>query len=198
MIPEPLRRARWNIIAPVGLLAVALIGVAWLDLTTGGEAEPEAYLGELGTPVRGTFVPPTATPPGARPTPRARVEVPIDAPGTAAERDQTRRNDLLILLGAFEQIRTREGEYPSTNGNLQTLCGFKDLDVGCIVREDLEREPPEDPFGDPVKNGYWYESDGTYVKLYAALEESIPDDQICPTDNVDLLEKPYLICVESR
>lgn len=192
---ERLRRLRWNIIAPVALLAAAIAGVAWFDLTSGDEAEPEPYLGALGTPVRGTFVPPTATPPGARPTPRSTVTVPLDAPGTPAERDQTRRNDLLVILGAFEEVRRREGEYPSTNGNLQSLCRFKEVDVGCVLRTVMDADPPDDPLGN--ENGYWYESDGSYLKLYAALEEPIPDDQVCPTDNIDLLEKPYRICVQA-
>jgi hypothetical protein len=52
------RRLNWAVIVPVGLLAMALLAILWLDLATGGEAKPSPYLGTIGTPVRGTFVAP--------------------------------------------------------------------------------------------------------------------------------------------
>src|SRR5581483_6022865 len=45
---------------------------------------------------------------------------------------------------------------------------------------------PQDPLGDPISNGYWYQSDGQSAKVYASLEEDIAAEQPCPTDNVDL------------
>ena len=58
---EQLRSWKWNVIAPVALIAVALAAVAWFDLTSSGSAQPPPLLGQVGTPVRGTFTPPTAT-----------------------------------------------------------------------------------------------------------------------------------------
>jgi len=191
------KKLPWAVIAPVGLLAVALASLAWLDLTTGGEAKPEPYLGKIGTPVRGTFVPATPTPPGAAGTPRPRPTFAGVAQGTSETRDTRRRNDLLALLGAADQYRKDNGEYPTTGGNLQSLCVYKDIDAGCKLAPNLGGKLPEDPFGDPTKNGYWFESSGQRIKFYAALEGDIPDTEKCPTSNVDLRKKQNLICVEA-
>jgi hypothetical protein len=194
---DGVKNLKWTIIAPVGLLALAILAIIWLDLATGGEAKPSPLLGAVGTPVRGTFVAPTATPtgqPGATPRPRPTFAGVVA--GTPAERDLRRQQDLVLLLGAANELRDREGDYPTTNGNVQTLCVFKDDDVGCQLGEVLGRDVPIDPFGDAVSNGYWYASDGKTVKIYAALEQDIPEAQRCPTDNVDLKEKANLICIE--
>jgi len=193
---EQLRSWKWNIIAPVGLLTVALIAVAWFDLTSSGSAEPPPLLGEVGTPVRGTFTPPTATAVGARPTPKARPTV-AGATGTAADRDHQRQVDLLTMLDGFNKLKARDGSYPTTNGNIQTLCAFKDLDIGCALKDVLPNGPPQDPLGDPVQNGYWYSSDGNSLKLYASMEGDVPSEQRCETDNVDLKTKPNLVCLSA-
>lgn len=187
---------RWNIIAPVGLLAIALLAVAWLDISTGGDAKPDPLVGAIGTPVRGTLVVPTSTPIGARATPKPRPTV-AGVTGSAAERDSKRFADVLSLISALNQYKDREGAYPSTENNLQTLCAFKDLDQGCKLKDVLGHDAPEDPLGDPIHNGYWYQSDGTAAKVYTSLESDIPDDRRCPTDNPDLQTKPSLICVNA-
>src|SRR5437868_288267 len=191
---EQLRSWKWNIIAPVGLLTVALIAVAWFDLTSSGSAEPPPLLGEVGTPVRGTFTPPTATAIGARPTPKARPTV-AGATGTAADRDHQRQVDLITMLDGFNKLKARDGSYPSTNGNVQTLCVFKDLDEGCKLQDVLPAGPPTDPLGNGVENGYWYASDGNSLKLYASMEGDVPAEQQCQTDNVDLEKKSNLVCL---
>ncbi|MEX0750527.1 MAG: hypothetical protein WD359_06925 [Dehalococcoidia bacterium] len=191
-----IKRLNWAVIAPVGLLALALLAILWLDLATGGEAKPDPFLGTIGTPVRGTFVAPTSTPPGAEATPRPRPTVGGDAEGTPLERDAARRGALVLLLVAADEYRDENGEYPSTGGNLQTLCVYKDDDVGCDLAETYDGALPEDPAGDPIKNGYWYQSDGETVKIYAALELEISDSERCPTDNVDLRVKQSLVCIE--
>lgn len=182
--------ARWGIAAGA-LLLLALVLVVALDFSTGGEAEPDPLLGELGTPVRGTFVPPPTV---VRPTaaPRPTVE---GVAGTPAERDARRRSDLLLILNAVNTVRARDGEYPSTNDNVQTFCAYKEFDVGCKLENELGTAPPIDPLGNTIQNGYWYQSDGRRVRIFASLEDDLPREQWCPTDNVDLLEKPNLICV---
>lgn len=194
-ISERIAALRWNVIGPVALLVLALLSVAWFDLTTGGDAAPPPLIGAIGTPQRGVFVRPTATPVGARPTAQPRPTVAGTVSGTPATRDLQRRNDLLILFDALNQWERERGEYPFTSGNIQSLCGFKEIDVGCKLREILGSETPVDPLGDPVNNGYWYASDGRTFVLYASLEEDVPDEQECPTDNVDLRKKPDLICL---
>jgi hypothetical protein len=175
---------------------MALLAILWLDLATGGEAKPSPYLGTIGTPVRGTFVAPTATPEGAgRPTPDARPTVPGDARGSPLDRDALRRGDLVRLLVAANAYRDEHGTYPSTGGNLQTLCAYKDDDVGCDLAETYQGDLPSDPLRDPIVNGYWYESDGQTVKIYAALELEIADSERCSTNNVDLRVKASLVCI---
>ena len=188
------RRISWGTVLPVGLLAAALALIAYFDVTAGGDAKPPPLLGAIGTPVRGTFTPPTPTPIGARPTPRPRPTI-GGAPGTAEERDQQRRQDLLRLLGAFDEILRDEGEFPTTGGNIQTLCVYKDLDVGCAVGEILG-DVPEDPLGTSPDFGYWYQSDGEQMTLYAALEEEIPDEERCPSDYSEFQDK-VLICLHA-
>lgn len=193
-----LRGLKWQIIAPVGTLAAVLLLVLAFDLAHTGEAKPPALVGALGTPVRGTLVPATATPVGARPTVRPRPTVSGSIPGTPASRDQDRRNLLLIAIDGFNKLKARDGSYPSTNGNLQTLCVYKDDDKGCALKDVLPNGVPADPLGASAENGFWYQSDGTYVKVYASMEEDLPDDQRCPTDNVDLKKKPNLYCITVR
>jgi hypothetical protein len=192
-----IKQLNWAVIAPVGLLALGLLAILWLDFATGGEARPAPYLGKIGTPVRGTFVAPTSTPVAvAQPTRGAVPTVPSDVSGTPRERDALRRGDLVRLLVAANAYREEHGEYPTTGGNLQSLCVYKDDDQGCKLAETYDGDLPEDPAGDPIKNGYWYESTGETVKIYAALEEEILDSERCPTENVDLRVKASLVCIE--
>lgn len=185
-------RLRWTVIAPVALI-VAVVGVAlWLDVATGGDAKPPPLVGAIGTPVRGTFVPPTATPPGAAPTPRPTI--PGSVSSTAEERDAQRRQDLLVVVGGLLRFRDANGEFPFTNNNIQSLCVYTDFDAGCELEDVLGTEPPEDPLGEPGVNGYWYQSDGATAKVYVSLEGEIDDAERCDTNYVDFRDKPNLIC----
>lgn len=190
-----IEKLKWGIVLPVAGIIAALLVILWLDIRHGGEAEPAAPLGAIGTPMRGTFVPPTATPLGGGATPRPRPTFAGVLPGTALDRDGTRRGDLIRLLEAANAYKDANGEYISTDGNIQTLCAFKDIDKGCGYSETLGRDVPADPAGEPVQNGYWYQSDGQSLVLYAALELEIPEEERCRTENVDLRTKPSLICL---
>ncbi len=182
-------RPNWSVIAPVALILAVIGAVVWLDATTGGEAKPNPPLGEIGTPVRGTFVPATATPFGAQATPKPRAtpasggNVPA---GTSDQRDAKRRTDLLVLLYAANKIKARDG-------TVQTVCKYKDADVGCALKSVLPGDIPEDPLGNG--DGYWYQSDGTSVKIYASLENSIDDSQKCQTTDAELVKHDNLICI---
>ncbi len=195
------RTLKWTAIGPIALVVIALLAVVWFDATKGGEAKPAPPIGTIGTPVRQAYVAPTATPIGFQATPRPRPTVPIGGGGTIpkgnpAERDARRRADVLVLIDAANKIRARDGSYVTTGGNVQTLCAFQNLDVGCKLKDVIAGNVlPLDPFGDPVKNGYWYSSDGQTAKVYAALEGDVPVDQKCPTNDVELKKKPNLICV---
>ena len=187
------RRLRWDIIAPVGLVVAALAAVLWLDVTKGGEATPAVPLGEIGTPVRGAYVAPTATPIGFAPTPKPRPTVagPTGG-GNPFARDEKRRADLLLLLDAAGRVRARDGSYPSTNGNVQTLCNYKDIDQGCKIQA---LAAGGDAVADPAKVGYWYSSDGKTAKFYASLEGDVPKGRQCETNDAELVKHDNLICV---
>ena len=188
-----MRGQRWKIIAPVALIAAVVIAVLWLDMATGGEAKPPPLIGALGTPVRGTFVPPTPTPIGAGPTPRPRPTAAGGA-GTPEERDAERRADVLILFDALLKLRARDGAFPSTNNNIQSLCVYQEIDQGCNLRDVIDGDLPSDPLGEPGANGYWYQSDGTTAKVYISLEGEIDDSERCDTDYVDFQDDPNMIC----
>jgi hypothetical protein len=188
-------RLPWNIIAPVGLVALALVAVAWLDVTKGGEATPAAPLGEIGTPVRGAYIAPTATPFGFAPTPKPRP-TPAGATGANAfVRDEKRRSDLLLLLDAASRLKAKDGAYPSTSGNLQSLCTYKEIDQGCKIKA---LAAGGDAIADPAKIGYWYSSDGTTAKFYASLEGDVPKEQQCVTSDAELKKHDNVICVTAR
>jgi hypothetical protein len=186
---------RWATALPIALLAALVLIALALDAAYGGEAKPAAFLGDS-TPVRGTFIAPPATPTSLAttvPTPTARAQPGL--PGTPADRDQRRRLDLLALLEAARKLKERDAGYPDTKNNVQTLCVFRDNDLGCAFKDTFGGDLPSDPAGDPVHNGYFYSSDGQTARFYALLEQAIPDDQRCQTDDKGLRERQNVICV---
>jgi hypothetical protein len=188
---------RWTAVA-IAVLVAGIIAVLVLDVTEGGEAKPGAPLGEA-KGERYEYVAPTATPVGFRPEPTARPSVgaPVGVSGDPASRDATRRDDLLKLVAAAQAYREENGAFPFTNNNVQTVCAFENIDVGCELGEFLEGGIPSDPLRDPVKNGYWFQSDGQDAKFYAALEQEPPDGQECPTEDAELQKKNNLVCIEA-
>jgi hypothetical protein len=190
-----IKKMRWDIVGPVGLVVLALLAVAWLDVSKGGEATPKDPLGEIGTPVRGVYVGPTATPFGFVPTPKPR---PTIAPGATAintfVRDEKRRSDLLLLLGAAAKVKASDGSYPTTNGNVQTLCNYKDIDVGCKL---LSASDVGSTIADPASIGYWYSSTGQSAQFYADLEGEVPEDEQCETNDEELKKHDNVICVKT-
>ncbi len=190
-----IKRLRWDIAGPVGLVVVALAAVAWLDVSKGGEATPKPPLGAIGTPVRGAFVGPTATPIGFAPTPKPKPTVAGTAGGNALVRDEKRRSDLLLLLGAAAKVKARDSSYPTTNGNVQTLCNYKDIDAGCKIQALADGR---DTLGDPLKIGYWYSSDGKSATFYASLEGDVSSAQQCNTSDAELKKHDNVICVTAE
>jgi hypothetical protein len=191
----------WMVIAPVGLVVLAVLAIIMLDVAKGGAAEPAPPLGEIGTPVRQAYIAPTATPvgqqPDATPRPRPTFAGVGAAQGDPAQRDTQRRNDLLLLLGAAQALKAKDGSYPTTKSNVQTVCAYQDIDIACKLKETFVGNLPSDPLGDPVKNGYWYSSDGSSVTLYAALENDVSADQRCQTNDAELKKHPNVVCVKA-
>jgi len=188
----------WSVIAPVALIVVVIGAIFWFDAATGGEAKPNPPLGEIGTPVRPTYVPPTATPFGARPTPSPRPtfsSAPPPAAGTKEQRDAKRRTDLLVLLNAANQLYDRDGAYPDTRNNVQSVCKYEDIDAGCALKSFIDGGIPEDPLGN--SEGYWIQSDGTRIRFFASLEGAIDESEKCPTTDAELLKHANVICVSA-
>lgn len=186
----------WSAAVPIVLVALAVGAALGLDAVYGGSAKPAKPIG-VSTAVRYAYTEPTATPtlpPGA-PTPRP---APTFAPGVSgdpAERDQERRLDLIRLAGAAEAVRAETGSYPSTANNVQTLCAYQNADVGCAFADALG-EIPIDPLGDPIRNGYWYSSDGETARFYASLEGEVPESELCDTDDAELSKHANVICIQ--
>jgi hypothetical protein len=193
------KKLTWTVAIPAALVALAVIALFALDVAKGGATKHDGYLGEA-KGEKYPYIAPTPTPFGGAPTVRPRPTIPGGGgtvSGDPEERDEKRRSDLLVLVGVAEDFKAENGGLPSTNGNVQTLCNYQDLDQGCALSEVLS-PLPFDPLRDPVRNGYWYSSDGTTAKFYASLEGEIPDDQQCETQDAELMKKAYLICVEAR
>jgi hypothetical protein len=113
------------------------------------------------------------------------------------QRDLQRAQDLERIRAALEQYYEKEGSYPSTGGNIQTLCAYKDLDVGCKLTEVLDPLPATDPLGSPLQNGYWYTSDGKSFAVYALQEAAAgPGAPECEKPE-SLKEVDRVYCVRS-
>ena len=192
------QQPNWSIIAPVALIVAVIGAVIWFDATTGGEAKPNPPLGAIGTPARPTYVPPTATPFGFQPTPKPRPTfsaAPAASQGTKDQRDAKRRVDLLVLLNAANQVHARDGSFPDTNNNVQTVCKYANNDTGCVLKDFIDAPIPEDPLGN--EEGYWIQSDGTSLRIFASLENSIDDSEKCPTTDAELVKHDNLICISA-
>jgi hypothetical protein len=189
------------VIVPVGLVVLAVLALLVLDVAKGGEAGSDEYLG-VADGQRYPYEAPTSTPVGAQPTARPTTLVPgTDPPtpvaeGDPIERDADRRGDLLQLAGAADDLRADEGSYPTTGGNVQTLCAYEELDQGCVFASFLS-PLPMDPLGDPVKNGYWYSSDGETARFYASIEVAGTEAERCDTDDAELGKKNFVICIQA-
>lgn len=129
--------------------------------------------------------------PSPTPTPTA---TPAEAPTVRAQRDERRRLDIARIAYILEGYRARFGSYPSTGGGPQTFCVYRELDAGCALL-DLAPALPEDPLGDPLKNGYWYASDGRRFTVFAIREgDEASDLASCPFYNPGALDPRVGLC----
>jgi hypothetical protein len=181
-------RYRWQTASLFAAVAIVVVAIVATDLATGGDSEPPPPLGtayptsEAGAGPRPTRTP---RPPTATPHPMTPTVTPTPQPG-AGDRDLRRLWDLERIRAALEEYYDEEGSYPSTGGNMQTLCAYKDLDIGCKLTKVLDPLPAADPLGDPLVNGYWYASDGKSFAVYAQEEAPAPS-------GVTACEKPEAI-----
>ena len=126
------------------------------ELTYMSRDEIEARLEELGDSV----VPPTVT-------------------TTPEERDEIRRLDLEEIQAALAQYALENGAFPSTDGQRQSLCAYRSLDVGCSL-EAIGHVPFEDPLTDRIQNGYWFLSQSDSYIVIARRETDQDSPSNCP------------------
>ena len=195
---QRLKRTDWLRMStvPIVVIVAVLAAVITTDLATGGAHEPkpenQAALGPGAAAA--TSRPKTPLPPTSTRTPTA---APTTVSGPVVEaRDKTRKDDLEQMAAALKKYYDKKKEYPSTGGNLQTVCTYKDDDAGCKL-EDFIDPIPTDPLGDPGANGYWYASDGKSYTLIAAMElpANAMSPESCPEAAPKHTKKANLYCL---
>jgi hypothetical protein len=160
-------------IIPAAVLAIVVLTIILININ-GREGvdlvtQPTGPTPTLGpTPTAGPS--PTPSPPPTLSPQQATATAELAAGGS--ERDQQRQLDLADVAEALEAYRAEDDAYPSTNNNVQTLCVFADDDNGCALIDFLD-PIPLDPLGDPVNNGYFYQSDGQAFALFALRESDV-------------------------
>ncbi len=98
-----------------------------------------------------------------------------------AERDLIRAGDLERVRTALELCVATTGSYPDTEGQLRPLSIVVRSGSDCLP-QNLLPDVPRDPLGDPVRDGYWYRSDGAEFLLVALLETTTSERKGCPED----------------
>ncbi len=180
---------KWLPYTPVAAVILVIVIALALDLASGGptSAKPQnqAQPAEgFGSTVEAAHVSPTLGP-------TAMPDV------VARARDQTRASDLYRIGVALDQYRTDKGEFPSTDGDIQSGCGYVGLDTLCKIKDYLD-PIPSDPNGDPITNGYWYVSDGKTFTLIAGVDS--PADgtpAMCEQGFYQHTKKTNLYCLTS-
>lgn len=200
---SPFRRPPAQLALLGGLLGAIVLAVVFTDVATGGDTESPPALGasiEV-TPGTRTVIVPTLAP-IETPAPALAASATPSSAADALARDTQRLQNLAQLSAALEEYRDRFDGYPDTDGNVQTMCAYEDLDKGCDLKEVLGDEGAgilSDPLGEPVVNGYWYASDGGSYTIWMLREgPGNPGDPICPESNPHLQEKGPLFCVTVR
>jgi len=109
--------------------------------------------------------------------------VPPSVTTTPEERDAQRKADLEEFAGMLTQYYEQNGSIPSTDGQRQSLCAYRTLDVGCALEEIAPI--PTEPLGEAIMNGYWwYSTEDTYI-LVAKRETELDSTNGCPDDLLD-------------
>jgi hypothetical protein len=194
---QRLTQRDWLRIATVPIITIVAVVAAVIatDLATGGASEPNPENQATPGPTIAALTPrPRNTlPPASTRTPTA---APTTVSGPVVEaRDKTRKDDIARVAAALEKYYDKKKEYPSTGGNLQSMCVYKDDDAGCKLKDFID-PIPTDPLGDPAANGYWYASDGKAYTLIAAMElpaNAMP--QNCPEAAAKHTKKTNLYCL---
>lgn len=180
----PTVRLDLRAVLPIAALAIVVLVIILVQLCGTEDVNPQAQRpDESPLPTNVPFTPGPSPTPGPTATP--------DPAG--GSRDLERLIDLTAVEQALDEYREENGSYPSTDGNIQTLCAFTEFDRGCALLDVLD-PLPSDPRGDPGSNGYWYTSDGTSFVVYAQRE----GDQIpaCAEHPAHLATFAAVLCVQ--
>jgi type II secretory pathway pseudopilin PulG len=176
-------------IGPIVALGLVVLVIIFVELCGREDVKP---LGDQPPSVVATLGP-TFTP-GPSPTPGAVAVTPTVEPGIdAAQRDQVRKQDLAAIATALQQYFQKHQSYPDTKGSIQSLCVFRDNDLGCKLEEVLKPPLPVDPLGAAAQNGYWLESEATTFVVYAQSETT--PAQPCSEHPQHLAKFRNVICV---
>ena len=138
----------------------------------------------LAAPVATQF--PTITPgpsPTFGPPPTPGLESPLG-------RNLKRKRDLALIAGALDRYFAVEGSFPATGPDVQLLCSFSDIDVGCKLAPYVDRGLPRD---DRVP--YRYVSDGRTWTIFAEFEAITPADRCSDARAKDLPNADDIFCV---
>ncbi len=127
--------------------------------------------------------------------PRSQAPAPtpteLSAGEAARQRDVVRIQDLGEIQQTIAAYAAAGNALPSTSGDLQSLCVFRELDAGCVFAPVAEL--PEDPLGDAGFNGYFYASNGSTYSIYAQREsDAFPE---CDEHPEFLRQFDTLLCV---
>ncbi|MCI0855278.1 MAG: glycosyltransferase family 39 protein [Chloroflexi bacterium] len=104
--------------------------------------------------------------------------VPTSVTTTPEERDEIRKTEMEEIQAVLAQYAQQNGSYPNTDNQVQSLCAYTSLDVGCDLKS--VGPIPVDPLGEPIQNGYWYRSDGRSYTLIALRETELGAPSMCP------------------
>lgn len=169
-------RLDWRAALPLGALAVVVLVIIFVELCGRDDVDRDQLLAGPAIPTATLGPTPTL---GPSPTPGpTNTPDPAFATATAetlmggSDRDAIRTQHLAQLETALAEYRAENGSYPTTEGNVQTLCAFRDADAGCALEEVLS-PLPEEPLGDPLTQGYWYVSTGDIYVVYAQRESDL-------------------------
>ena len=185
------------------LLGVVVLAILLTDVATGGDTESPPPLGSSieVTPGSRVVVVPTLVPLETPPPVIAATTTP-SSEADALARDTHRLDDLALLPAALAKYKERFDEYPANGGNVQTMCAYQDLDIGCDLKEvlsDGEEDILEDPLGESLVNGYWYASDGETYTIWALREgPANPGDPVCAESVPHLRDKGPLFCITTE
>ena len=194
------QRPRMQLALLGGVVGIIVLAIFLTDLATGGDTESPPALGsniEV-TPGSRVVVVPTLVPLES-PTPVIAATATPSSEADALARDAHRLDDLALLSAALAKYKDRFDEYPVNGGNVQTMCAYQDLDIGCDLKKALSDEDEdilEDPLGEALVNGYWYASDGETYTIWALREgPANPGDPVCAESVPHLKDKGALFCI---